>query len=1368
MNQASDGEIHELACKALEEEFEFFHGPLESCFPSGESPDVRAAALRSLVHSLPPDDAPTALCLSGGGIRSATFCLGVLQGLARRGLLDRFHYLSTVSGGGYIGSWLSSRIKWNGLKSTVRELATAGTGIAPEAQPIRRLRAYSNYLAPVWGQSTDFFTLVATFLRNLFLNWAVLLPLLLAAVLLPRLYLAVLLTTPSDVPSVGVPGGAMLTMAAILVGIGIAYKTAALPGQTARKQLDNQFAQYCFLPVVAGAVLIGLFGYWYRDAVYSWPWWYLAAGGAILHLAGVAAGVFWRGLSTEVPTTRRITDAVFVAISGFLGGLLLRGGVLLVNEWPEAVLLYGTLVVPALLVFFWLGSTFYVGFVRRSTSEDDREWWARAGAWWLRGAIAWSVGFALVIYAPQWIMRIPWFESLTGAQIGTGSGVLGVLTGLMGYWAKNGSSVRERAEGIVSALGVRILDLAALVFILALTVSLSLFASWVLDPNQQATRWVENLSPFRHAALKGPEPYERTEATARSFSAALKAVMSAASAAESSSKAARAAIGVLGFAKDSPEVAAAMSSANNVATRMQAVSNSAIQASENAAKITDSLPSIIAALGQAEGSLAKGALDYALAIDVAAQDAMSAAKAVEAAARNVEATVSELPSNKPQSSPLRDAPRANEITGAAPTTARTLDVDSAIRILGASTRVATTTSNALLAATTELGHYADILVARAKTPSWHVTYVSNLLSAGALSTFALLALVAAIGLGAAYYVGANTFSLHSMYGSRLVRAYLGATRLNRNPNWFTGFDNADNLPMKDLKSDREPGHRRLMHVVNIALNLVRPAGERLEWQQRKAASFTVSPLASGSPSLGYVTTSEYSGGDGISLGRAMAISGAAASPSMGYHTSPLVAFAMTLINVRLGWWLPNPSPKWRSRWSRTEPGWGLVQLLREGLSNTTDDSAYVYLSDGGHFENLGLYEMVRRRCRRIVVVDASCDPGYKFDDLENAVRKIRVDFGIGISFPAGLPTIANAKVSKRHIAIGVIRYADADVNAPDGQIVYIKPVLTGHEPLDVRRYADDNSKPGHAFPHQPTADQFFNESQFESYRMLGLCSVLTSFPEVGWPTAGQNGTSESDAGVSSPAAFIADRSTAADDSRGPGTRLPVRGDMLSGAGGALRSVGQTAVLASAITVGGALGVAGTVALTPGATVSLKPGSEIGVTAADRRLLDRGLSLSDADRDILKGGVPLVLDLRQVGQIDEQIKHFVSVTTRLAESVDKLADVARRDRGVDQAFRAEIKAMTDALNTLNVSLPRFGTKPGEINLAGLKESLDDIGDSLGKIDASIDPKVDATRATRSVRALLAEATGLLEKIKLEVQVVQPHRNIRGVLTDQGVR
>jgi hypothetical protein len=350
---------------------------------------------------------------------------------------------------------------------------------------------------------------------------------------------------------------------------------------------------------------------------------------------------------------------------------------------------------------------------------------------------------------------------------------------------------------------------------------------------------------------------------------------------------------------------------------------------------------------------------------------------------------------------------------------------------------------------------------------------------------------------AAGFVNVNKFSLHAMYRNRLVRAYLGASR-ERKPNPFTGFDPEDNIRMIEINrlADGQTVERPL-HVINMALNLVE--GQNLAWQERKAASFTASTLHCGSSRVNYQHTEGYGGKEGIRLGTAIAISGAAASPNMGYHSSPILSAIMTFFNVRLGWWLANPGEKGRKFWKNRAPQNAIRPLLDEAFGRTTSVNQWVYLSDGGHFENLGLYEMVLRRCKTIIVVDSGADPEYQFEDLGNAVRKIRIDLGVSITFDKdAMPT----KTNHRHCALGTIEYKCVDGNeAPNGTLIYIKPVLCGKEPADVAQYAASDSR----FPQQPTSDQWFSESQFESYRRLGLHTVEHIVEELrasGDPDAG--------------------------------------------------------------------------------------------------------------------------------------------------------------------------------------------------------------------------------------------------------------------------
>jgi hypothetical protein len=300
--------------------------------------------------------------------------------------------------------------------------------------------------------------------------------------------------------------------------------------------------------------------------------------------------------------------------------------------------------------------------------------------------------------------------------------------------------------------------------------------------------------------------------------------------------------------------------------------------------------------------------------------------------------------------------------------------------------------------------------------------------------------------------------------------------------------------------------RRPLHVINITLNLVR--GKNLAWQNRQAESFTVSSLHSGSYQLGYRRSDVYGRtkqNRAITLGTAAAISGAAVSPNMGYYSSTFITFLLALFNLRLGWWLGNPglagSRRRFTTYDKAGPAFAVRPLVDETLGLTDDEHPYVYLSDGGHFENLGLYEMVLRRCKRIVISDGSADPDFGFDGLGNAISKIRVDLGVPLEIDNiyMLPRDkedemkqrfgqVSPRFENRYCAIGTIRYScvdgvgsQDDAAKYDGKFIYIKPFLSGREPVDVYNYAKTHD----SFPHESTADQWYSESQFKSYRVLG-------------------------------------------------------------------------------------------------------------------------------------------------------------------------------------------------------------------------------------------------------------------------------------------
>jgi hypothetical protein len=844
---------------------------------TGSRDDLYAA-----VHG---DPAPlSALCLSGGGIRSATFSLGVIQGLAERGLLPRFDYLSTVSGGGYIGSWLTAWAHRAGGIAPVAERLDRHAPPPPgEPDPLGHLRAYNSYLSPVRGAlSTDLWTLAATILRNILLNWLVLIPLAVFVVIVPRLYLSVL-AFPEQLYSEAIfaRGGVNYArpelnwiaesalVGYVLPGLGVAlFATAlfntlrSLPGIGGRDYSAYDYAVMVLAPLV-GSVL----AYLMFDSLYFLgrnfedrgdPAWVVSW---CLVPCAIAWGLYL--LTDRRPTAERLgllfgpLSLAIAAMAAGTGGAawLITNHILWDAARPQSIswAAYVTLAPPLVLLGFCLGSTIFVGLSSRYLQDGDREWMSRAVAGVLLVAVGWWAICSMVLVLPEWALG--WHSWVHGLLA-----TLGALAAwLSTAWRVAASNVNpgtttspERRSPLVWLAA----GLAGPVFIMLLAGALSVLANVLLVGTRQAITRAPWLSVVGHP------------------------------------------------------------------------------------------------------------ISWRQHYDI-------------------------------------------------------------------------------------LGHTHPMVVA--------------VFALGCLGFSALMS----------RYVNINTFSLQGMYRARLVRAYLGASNPRRDASAFTGFGRGDDITMADLA-----GARRPLHVVNATLNLV---GERrLAWQQRKAESFTISPMHCGSRD-NYRPSSRYGGG--ITLGTAVAISGAAASPNMGYHSSPVVGFIMTLFNARLGSWLGNPGAPGAHTWTLAGPRFASSMLVREALGRTTDKRPYVYLSDGGHFENLGVYEMVRRRCRTIVVIDGGCDPDRQFADLGNALRKIRIDFRIPIEFDDRFAKALRA--GSRRCAVGVIRYSEVDGPVTDGTIIYVKPMLLGNEPPDVASYAATHP----TFPHQSTANQWFDESQTESYRMLGLLTV---------------------------------------------------------------------------------------------------------------------------------------------------------------------------------------------------------------------------------------------------------------------------------------
>ena len=309
-----------------------------------------------------------------------------------------------------------------------------------------------------------------------------------------------------------------------------------------------------------------------------------------------------------------------------------------------------------------------------------------------------------------------------------------------------------------------------------------------------------------------------------------------------------------------------------------------------------------------------------------------------------------------------------------------------------------------------------------------------------------------------FFTNLNYNSLHYFYRTRLSNTYLRRGEKEE--------EDDESLLLTKLHNHCNGPY----HLINTTLNV--PSSTEPSLSGRGADFFIFSKYYCGAESTGYRRTDCYRGGY-TKLATAMAISGAAASPEMGSSTNPGMAALMTLLNIRLNLWMANPKLKPEPKiilWPQ--------YLLKELLRKSTENDTLLNLSDGGHHENLGIYPLLKRRCKLIIASDAGADPGYKMEDFANLQRKARIDLGINIEINmADLYPDEKTRYTNAYFVKGIIHYPGGE----KGTLFYIKTTMTGNEPEDLLAYQRKNPN----FPDETTADQFFNEDQFESYRKLG-------------------------------------------------------------------------------------------------------------------------------------------------------------------------------------------------------------------------------------------------------------------------------------------
>lgn len=403
--------------------------------------------------------------------------------------------------------------------------------------------------------------------------------------------------------------------------------------------------------------------------------------------------------------------------------------------------------------------------------------------------------------------------------------------------------------------------------------------------------------------------------------------------------------------------------------------------------------------------------------------------------------------------------------------------------------------------------------------------------------------VAVIGLTLLLFNPAR-LGLHDFYRARICRCYLGAAGASAANFQRSSTERLDDdVRLGELRDDAPSPCRRAIHLVCCAANNL--AGDPLNNLYRGARSAVLSPF-------GVALGNHAAPLRHLRLSSALTASAAAFNSQMGrlsMELGPAVAFLMSALNLRLGLWVPHPlnphrhyrlltglpffyemfgltncDPHGDSRRenqsgdrpaanqsmtaapggtaapdTRTRITRGLETTMARAVASVSEADDYVrrsfrdlHLSDGGHFENLALYELVRRHCRYIIVSDCGADPQVAFDDLAIALRCIREDFGVEIDLDVSPLRPDEHGRARQHAVVGTVHY-DGLAGLDKGTLLYFKPAITGDEPPDVLQYQTRN--PG--FPHESTGDQFYDEAQWESYRRLGQHAAAVVLRLVG-------------------------------------------------------------------------------------------------------------------------------------------------------------------------------------------------------------------------------------------------------------------------------
>jgi len=308
--------------------------------------------------------------------------------------------------------------------------------------------------------------------------------------------------------------------------------------------------------------------------------------------------------------------------------------------------------------------------------------------------------------------------------------------------------------------------------------------------------------------------------------------------------------------------------------------------------------------------------------------------------------------------------------------------------------------------------------------------------------------------------GVNRTSMHGYYMAQLAQAF-----------FYTGHSAVEDVPLAEIKPDTG-APLPLINTTLATLDSKRPLA-----RSRLGESFILSPLFSGSPATGFAHTADFQAGR-LTLGEAVTTSGAAVDPDTAQTANRALSILLTLLNFRLGFWVQHP--RRAGRHFGRMPFWLIFrELVGRGMN---ENASSLHLSDGGHFENMGVYELLRRECPLIIAGDAGSDPQTQLSDLGLLMQRAQADFGCRITLDTQALLEADNKLHKACFALGVIRYASGAI----GRLLYVKSVMTHHSSTQVTSFShvDDS------FPYDSLVNQFFDERHLDAYRELGRENIL--------------------------------------------------------------------------------------------------------------------------------------------------------------------------------------------------------------------------------------------------------------------------------------